>query len=557
MPDNKNKWPRHLATLLLFLPALARPAWSQVVPAASDFLANDPLATNQIIVRLRPHTLSTQSFRLRASQLAGATLADQRIMGTGARLYRLPAHMPVTYVRQMAARIAQDPNVLYAEPNVQRRRHWPGLPAKTASPRRVAFSGAPNDPLFRRQWALSGAAGNLDAMAAWRITTGSSRIVIGIVDSGARFDHEDLRGRLIAGPDLMNGNMQPVDTGGKMDGIVVYHGTWVAGVIGAATNNGRGTAGINWISKMLVVRDGDDFGDSLAAATDAILWAAGVPVPGLPNNPTPAKVINYSSGGPGSCSQTEIEMMQTLKARGVVLVVSAGNDGADASGVAPANCPGVISVAAIDANGNRASFSNYGPSVTIAAPGQQILMPGSTTLPPRPTDYTVQDGTSFSAPMVSGVVSLMLSVNPLLSPDTVTRLLKQSARPFPRGANCSGICQAGILDAGRAVALAAGQGGGSSQPPQTLHVLISRAQTVPPGGRVQLAGIGRTTPGARITAYQWKQVSGPLVQLSDPRVARPMFIAPRTPASLVFHLAVTDSMGRTAGAVTVVRVARN
>jgi serine protease len=555
MPDNKNKWPRHLAALLILLPALGRPAWTRAEPAARDFLAHDPLATNQIIVRLRSHTLSTQSFRLRASQLAGTTLSGQRVMGTGARLYQLPAHMPVTYVRQMAARIAQDPNVLYAEPNVRRRRHWSGLSTGMTVSSRMAFSGAPNDPLFRRQWALSGAAGNLDALAAWRITTGSSRIVIGIVDSGARFEHEDLRGRLIAGLDLMNGNLQPIDTGGKMAGIVVYHGTWIAGVIGAATNNGRGTAGINWISKMLVVRDGDDFGDSLAAATDAILWAAGVPVPGLPGNPTPAQVINYSSGGQGACSQTEIEMLQTLKAKGVVLVVSAGNDGADARGTSPANCPGVISVAAIDANGNRANFSNYGPSVTIAAPGQQIIMPGSTTSPPRSTDYTVQDGTSFSAPMVSGVVSLMLSVNPRLSPDAVIRLLRQSARPFPRGADCSGICQAGMLDAGRAVALAAGQGGVA--PPQTLHVLISRAQTVHSGSRVQLIGGGRTTPGARITAYHWQQVGGPRVQLSDPRVARPAFIAPRIPASLVFHLTVTDSTGHTAGAATVVRVTRN
>jgi hypothetical protein len=179
-------------------------------------------------------------------------------------------------------------------------------------------------------------------------------------------------------------------------------------------------------------------------------WAAGLTVPGIPNNPTPARVINLSLGGAGSCPQSYIDSINAItgKPTPVVIVASAGNS--TGHGVTtPGNCPGVIAVAGLRHTGTKVGYSGLGPEVTIGAPagncvnttpGLPCLYPiqaASNTGKTGPVGATYTDsfnvtlGTSFSAPLVSGTVGLMLSINPALTPEEIKARLQDSARPFP------------------------------------------------------------------------------------------------------------------------------
>lgn len=536
--------PGRLPSLLALLASLllAIPARADTPPAPGSFLRLDARATDRLIVRLRSNVLVTQSLHRHLRRLAQGPLTPHRVMGNGAQVYQLAAHMPLSHVAAIAARLAHDPNVLYAEPDVRVR----------------GDAITPNDPMYAQQWDLFDPIGGINAPGAWAITTGSPRIIIADIDTGARFDHEDLRGRLIAGYDFVDHDMNPTDPGTMMDGAIVWHGSHTAGTMGAATNNGLGIAGINWVSKILVVRvlDRNNFAYTSTVA-DAIRWAIGESVPGAPPNRTPAQVINFSAGGDwNGCESSYQEAINDARSRNVVFVTSAGNNGQDASSQEPANCSGVITVAAIDPSGSRASYSNYGPRVSIAAPGTNTWSAGA-AWNMTPHSYEQMIGTSMAAPHVSGVVSLMLSVNPSLTPDTVLNILQRTARRFPPGANCSGICQVGILNAGAAVSMAAS--GRISTPPARpagtmLHALAGASRVVQPGVRVRLWGGAQVRAPARVTAWQWQQLGGPMVRLSNPRAPRPLFIAPRTPAQLVFRLTVRDSNGHTASATTRVSV---
>ncbi len=210
---------------------------------------------------------------------------------------------------------------------------------------------------------------------------------------------------------------------------------------------------------------------------DAIRWAAGLPVPGVAPNPTPAKVLNLSLGGASSCSAVEQAAIDDAVAAGAIVVAAVGNAASDldSSPFSPASCDNVIAVAATTRFGDRANYSNFGSIVDIAAPGglqltssdERILSlsnAGLTTadLTPSGWTYSYKQGTSMAAPHVSGVVSLMLAANSGLNNVQVEQILEQTARPFPaspRGAQftCSSDpaaqyhCGAGLLDAGAAV----------------------------------------------------------------------------------------------------------
>ncbi|HET7863671.1 MAG TPA: S8 family serine peptidase, partial [Burkholderiaceae bacterium] len=191
---------------------------------------------------------------------------------------------------------------------------------------------------------------------------------------------------------------------------------------------------------------------------DAIVWASGGTVAGIPPNPTPARVINMSLGGEGQCPQVVQHAIDEARGRGTVVVVSAGNSALPASTSSPANCQGVIAVAAVGRTGARASYSNFGYGVTVAAPGGDGAYGILSTLndgvtKPRADNYVSYQGTSMAAPHVAGVVALMLSVNPSLTPDQVALELKASARPG--GPKCR-FCGAGLLDADAAVTAAMG-----------------------------------------------------------------------------------------------------
>ena len=327
---------------------------------------------------------------------------------------------------------------------------------------------APNDPEYGNQWYLKDFATankGIGIEAAWTHTTGSPSIVVAIIDTGYT-QHPDLPTPL-AGYDFFDNDADATDPGDASNGSSCvassssWHGTKVAGVIGAKVNNGIGIAGINQQSQIQHIRILGTCGGDTSDEIKAIRWAAGLTVDGVPLNPTPARVINLSLGGGGACSTNEQEAINAATVAGSIVVVAAGNGDVNQIGqdldlqqFAPANCNNVITVAATTSTGARAGYTNFGSKVEIAAPGSNIR---TTTV----GGYDSFSGTSFATPIVSGIVSLMLSVNPVLEYNGVLALLSNPAvaNSFPStpSSQCSSdiaatyYCGLGILDAAHAV----------------------------------------------------------------------------------------------------------
>jgi serine protease len=254
----------------------------------------------------------------------------------------------------------------------------------------------------------------------------------------------------------------------------------VSGLIAANANNGIGIAGVDWRAQILPVRTLGKCGGTDQDVFEGMMWAAGVPISGVPANPRPARVINMSLGGYGSCAGALQDAVNLALAQGAIVVVAAGNERDNAANYAPANCSGVITVAATGVSGNLASYSNYGPRVDLAAPGGDFdrgnagliistSNDGATT-PGNPA-YAIGAGTSFSAPLVTGTVSLMLARNTNLTAGRVLNILQGTVRAFPAGSLCaaSNLCGAGLLDAG--VALASTASANATPPANAVAVI--------------------------------------------------------------------------------------
>ena len=236
-------------------------------------------------------------------------------------------------------------------------------------------------------------------------------------------------------------------------------------------------------------------------------------MPGSPLNATPSDVVNLSVGGSGACSATFQSAIDAAVAAGTVVVAAAGNDNEDAANSTPASCSNVIAVAATGHTGSRAYYSNYGTTVEIAAPGGDAqlaktvlstLNAGTTT--PGADAYANYQGTSMATPHVVGVVSLMLSVNPSLTPAQVTSMLQATATPFPAGSTCStSTCGAGIVDATAAVSAAASAVAGTVPVNTGLPTVGGTAQV----GQLLTGTVGSWS-GAGPIGYsqQWQRCSG-------------------------------------------------
>ncbi len=338
----------------------------------------------------------------------------------------------------------------------------------------------PNDTMYVQQWALGTGVGGIRAANAWDLTPSGS-VTVAVIDTGIR-SHPDLDAKRMAGYDMISnlfiandGNGRdgdPTDGGdyddaldcssGPYDFMSSWHGTHVAGIIAASTNNGTGMAGVAPNARIVPVRALGRCGGTSEDVADSIRWAAGVRVPGAPDNPNPAKVLNLSLGGTGPCSVNMQSAVDGALARGAVVVVAAGNDAVLASGFSPANCNGVVTVAASNLLGDLSSFSNFGSVISLSAPGGDSgnlpgiisTLNGGITLPGVPS-YATYMGTSMAAPHVAGVVALMLTRDPTLTPGQVLNRLRLSARAFPSGSDCAaavGACGTGLLDAATAVA---------------------------------------------------------------------------------------------------------
>ncbi|MDK3026556.1 MprA protease, GlyGly-CTERM protein-sorting domain-containing form [Cupriavidus taiwanensis] len=483
--------------------ALAAAAACGAVPTGAALAAgaqSAPAYTGHIIVRWRDGTTAVDGngsakspaaaeALKQLSERTGIAVSARRAMGGNLQLLQV-ADAFAADPEAAAARLRQDPRVADAVPDRWLRLH----------------DTLPDDPEFQvNQPYLKGtgtAVGGVNLPRAWDRTRGSSGMVVAVVDTGI-LRHPDLEARLLAGYDFISSDTisndgqsgRDIDATDPGDHIPAnftcpgtstptqkstensWHGTRVASVLGALTNNARDIAGVDWNARILPVRVSGRCGALLSDTVDGMRWAGGLPVPNVPDNPTPARVVNISLGG-GHCTSIEQQAVNDLNARGVVVVAAAGNSTSGHGAVeAPADCNGVIAVTAHANDGENATFANIGPQVAISAPGggcgDSRFVDGRCTVTPSVIrtlsnngtssfgDYIVEPsaGTSFAAPMVSGVVSMMFTLNGSLTPSQVTAALKSSARPHPSGTFCTtnqGVCGAGMLDADGALLTALG-----------------------------------------------------------------------------------------------------
>jgi len=468
--------------------------------------------TNQIIIQFAESSSNNRMDPSSTAQIsrintaAGITLTYVREMSGDLHVLRLPSRMPKTAVENVLERIAALPEVVYAEPDSIRR-----------------HTAASNDPLYSQQWHyFAPTSGNygINLPPAWDLAHSLPKVVVAVVDTGIT-SHVEFVGQTVPGYDFIHdpreGNdgdgrdNDPSDPGdwvtsaesssGYFQGCQVsdssWHGTHVAGTIGARTNNSIGVAGINWNVKILPVRVLGKCGGYLSDMVDGMRWAAGLSVPGVPANPNPAKVLNLSLGGQGACSLTEQSAINAINATGATVVVAAGNSNTNASGFAPGNCNGVITVAATNRNGSRASYSNYGSIVDISAPGGDSLGRVYSTLDlgkrgPTGDTYGYMQGTSQAAPHVSGVVSLLYAANNSLTWNQVKQILQENVTPFPAGSTCNvSICGSGIVNAYLALETL----GPFEQPPPPTGVSASDGAFT---DKVQVSW----SPSAGATTYQ-------------------------------------------------------
>ena len=373
----------------------------------------------------------------------------------------------------------------------------------------------PNDPYATQLWGMKGPGDGspygIDAQSGWATTTGSG-IVVAVIDTGL-VSHPDLAGQTVPGYDMISDlgvandgggrDADPSDPGDWCDGEASsWHGTHVAGTIAALANNSLGVFGGAPGVKIEPVRVLGTCGGYSSDITDGIRWAAGGTVPGVPANPNPARVLNLSLGGSWSTCPPEYgSAIADARSRGAIVVVAAGNSSADSANVTPANCLDAVTVAAINVNGIKASFSNYGAHVDLAAPGVGIwstVNSGATV--PAGSTYAPYSGTSMATPHVALAAALVAAAYPALSPDEIALALQESALAFPAdtsGTGCPSMgCGAGIATAGGTLADLA-----AAQTPTAPGAPTGVAAT--PGGTT--AVVGWTAPasngGSPITGY--------------------------------------------------------
>jgi serine protease len=466
------------------------------------------------------------ALRREVPALSGAARRDP----VGARAHLLRFEQPLTLVQaeQIAARLAARADVQWAEPNRRERRL-------------ATANGPPSDPYYggpAGQWWLQAVQGSngsaIDGrlrgvpgyLSAWTSgTTGSAAAVVAVLDSGIT-PHPELTGHMLPGYDFVSDwdpvaqrgyandgdgrDADPTDPGDWVSAAdrsadplryancrvenSSWHGTVIAGMLAALTDNGVGGAGMNWNGRVLPVRVAGKCGADLADIIDGIYWAAGLPVAGVPDNPNPARIINVSFGGSAACGpayQQAIDDVGAVPGGGALVVASAGNEWGPPT--RPASCPHAVGVAALNRDGFKTNYSSFGPAIALATVGGDdndgawgprladsgVLTIGNTGLTvPAAGGYYYHFGTSFSAPVVAGAISLMLSLNPALTVEQVITGLKVSSRPHVTS-SVPGFGPCSAANPGRCLCTTATCGAGMLDVTQALTYAMAVAQSIP------------------------------------------------------------------------------
>lgn len=549
----------------------------------------EPAASGRLIIKLRPaaptgtearrqvlgHTDRVRNLAVRSR----LSLRGSRDLGNGLVGIALTAPVAGARLDATLAALRADPEVQFAE--VDQRRFARALPS---------------DPLYASQWYLQGAetaATNFEQ--AWDTTTGNAGTVIAVLDTGIRFEHPDLAGRVLPGYDFVSGE-SPSSFASANDGndwdsdasdpgdwvtnteslsgplagcdtdTSSWHGTRVAAMIGAATNNAAGMAGGNWNGSVLPVRVLGKCGGYDSDIIAGMRWAAGLPVAGVPTNTTPATIINMSLGGSGTCTAAYLDVVEELTAAGALVIASAGNDSGPVE--SPANCARVLAVGGLRHVGTKVGYSSLGPEVGVSAPAGNCPDVNTTFLcslslvtatdtgltGPVSSSYTddanYNIGTSFSAPIVSAVAGLMRSVNDQLTPDELITRIKAGARPFPAPEVGLPTCPALDNSTGQCNCTTSTCGAGIADAPGAIaQALRPMARIVTPAGtgagtNVTLNGsVSDAAPARTISSFVWTAVSGNprfVGATNGPNVT----VAVPDAGQVKVRLGVTDDLGR-------------
>lgn len=406
-----------------------------------------------------------------------------RQMNTATVILELPAELTQSERNRRIESLLRDPRVHTVEPDLRMRP--------------MAFPADPPDDTYwtnNSLWGLYGTYGiGIGASrtvmnSVWTSAPSSQGdgIVVAILDTGYT-PHPDLDANYVAGYDFVSSASANCRSGASdFDGDYIdtatygalgrdsnprdpgtwtdvnggscfsldssWHGTHAAGVIGAVANNTVGTVGIAPRVKIQPVRVLSFDGGYTSDIADAIVWASGGTVAGVPVNTTPADVINLSLGGSGSCPSTFQTAIDTAVANGSVVVVAAGNSNSDAANFTPANCNNVIAVTASTSAGARQAQANYGNTIDIAAPGEGIYSTyNSGATVPVTANYEALTGTSVATAYASGVAALFKARDPSRTPAQILALMQSNAQAFPSTGSpydcTTTLCGAGLLRA--------------------------------------------------------------------------------------------------------------
>ncbi|WP_415883155.1 S8 family serine peptidase [Neptuniibacter sp. QD34_54] len=425
-----------LASLLLS----SSPMYLHAAPSATG--------TDQLIVKFDDQFANGRFEADRLSQAAGVPMSFLRETANGRLIFQLDELKSPNQAEGLAKALSKIEGISHAEPDIHM----------------VPFA-LPNDPLLQDyQWHYFGPnsspsePGGLNATQAWEnLNSSDQKAVVAILDTGST-DHSDLNANTIPGYDMISsvdiandGNgrdSDPSDPGDNTDPAQSssWHGTHVAGTVGAVTNNGNGLAGVGYDRVQLMhVRVLGVGGGTYSDISDAIYWATD----------NGANVINMSLGGNSSCDPNS-SMQAAINyavSNNVSVIVSAGNSNTNTANFTPASCSNAINVAAVNRSGGKANYSNYGDLVDIASPGGEGSTSTSTYVISTHNDgvtgpgnerYVGMAGTSMAAPHISGLAALLYSENTAITPMEIEQLIKENARSFP--ATCNG-CGTGIADA--------------------------------------------------------------------------------------------------------------